>query len=325
MSKSISDETVDSEVKRWPNLRNWGRWIVVDFVIRVDCDELAAGELSPENRRLATQLLMCNGFVVLRGALPIDLVSAMKQEFDEIESDCVVSTAGKPLENIPWLSNSGTTFWISNARLRAFIRMKGPFADPRVVANPFALNVMTDVLGEKFYCNSVSSDACMQGSAFQSPHRDIGFYPAGQTRGTIMNVPLMHCGDHNGPLEVWFGGTHLWTGQSFRLAEMRAFDQDVANPEMERFARRLPSVRIELLPGDILLRDPGTLHRGTPNPVAESRVMLTIGYFREGETYPFGDPSYNLDLGLYEQLHPDVRRLMEIRFRSGGNYPALRG
>jgi len=297
----------------------------VDFTIQLTDDERLTGGLSGENRRLATHLLMCNGFVLLRGALPLDLVTTMKREFDEIESDCLSSTSGKSLQDIPWRSTGGTTFWIANARLRAFIRMQGAFADPSVVANPFALGVMEDVLGPGFYCNSVSSDTCMLGSTFQSPHRDIGFYPSGQTRGTIVNIPLMHCGDHNGPLEVWLGGSHLWTRQSFQMAEMRAFDQDVANPAIEQFAGRLPSVRLDLLPGDLLLRDPGTLHRGTPNPTRESRVMLTIGYFREGETYPFGDPSYNLDADLFERLHPGVRGLMEFRFRSGTTYAALSG
>lgn len=297
----------------------------MDSTLQLTGDERLMGRLTQDNRRLATHLLMCNGFVLLRGALPLELVAMMKRQFDDIESDCLSSAGGKSLQDIPWRSMGGTAFWIANGRLRAFIRMQGAFADPRVVANAFALEVMENVLGAGFYCNSVSSDTCMAGSSFQAPHRDIGFYPSGRTRGTLVNIPLMHCGDHNGPLEIWLGGTHLWTRESFEMAEMRAFDQDVPNPAIELFARRLPSVRLELLPGDLLLRDPGSLHRGTPNPTSESRVMLTVGYFREGETYPFGDASYNLDEDLFEQLHPSVRGLMEFRFRSRTKYPALYG
>ncbi|MBQ0933557.1 phytanoyl-CoA dioxygenase family protein [Ideonella sp. 4Y16] len=281
--------------------------------------------LSDEHLQLATLLLMCNGFVILRGAMPSALVDDMKREYDAIIHDCESSLPGKSLEKIPWQSVGNTIFWIANARLRAFIRMKGSFSNYLVVANPFAVAILENVLGANFFCNSVSSDTCLAGSSFQSPHRDIGFYPNGQTRGTIVNVPLMHCGLHNGPLEIWPGGSHLWKRETFAMFDMRAFDQDVANPPMELFARRLPSVKVELEPGDLLLRDPGALHRGTPNPTREPRIMLTIGYFREGEKYPFGDPAYNLDHDIFESLHPHVRKLMEFRYRSRTNYPALYG
>ena len=41
----------------------------MDFTIQLSDDERLTGGLSGENRRLATHLLMCNGFVLLRGAL----------------------------------------------------------------------------------------------------------------------------------------------------------------------------------------------------------------------------------------------------------------
>ena len=284
--------------------------------IELTPDERARGALSPAHLRLATLLLDCNGFVILRGALPAGLVEDMKRAYDEIIADCHASAPGKSPYETPWRSAGNTVFWIINARLRAFVRLAGPFADPRVVANPFALAVLQHALGPGLFCNSVSSDTCLQGSTFQSPHRDIGFYRDGPSPGTIVNIPLMHCGPHNGPLEIWPGGSHLWRHEHFSRFGIGAFDQDIPNPAMEAFARHLPSVELDLHPGDILLRDPGTLHRGTPNRTPEPRSMLTIGYFRAGQRYGFGHPEYNLTAEAFAALDPRVRDLMAHRYHS---------
>jgi ectoine hydroxylase-related dioxygenase (phytanoyl-CoA dioxygenase family) len=293
--------------------------------IDISADEINAGKLSAAHFRHATMLLHCHGMVVLRGALPLGFVSEMKAEYDVLLADCLASTSGKSLNDIPWTSQQGTTFWVDKGRLRAFMKLKGAFSDSRLVANPFVCAILNEILGDGFYCNTVSSDTCMAGSEFQTPHRDIGFYPTGETCGAIVNVPLVHCGLHNGPLEVWPGGSHLWRRDLFAKYEMKPFGQDVRHPELEAFAERIPSRQLELAPGDILLRDPGMLHRGTPNPTLEPRVMLTLGYFRAGYVYKFGDPKYNLDTEIFDGLSAEVQKLVAYRFKSGIGYPMLRG
>ena len=64
-----------------------------------------------------------------------------------------------------------------------------------------------------------------------------------------------------------------------------------------------------LRPGELMIRDPGMLHRGTPNPTDERRTMLTAGYFRNDYYYPYGDTRCNLDEKLYQQLDSTVRQL----------------
>jgi ectoine hydroxylase-related dioxygenase (phytanoyl-CoA dioxygenase family) len=279
--------------------------------------EQRSEQLTEAHLQQGLALLTRAGFVILRGALPLDLVEQMKRQYDAIFADCQASLDGNSPAQIPWRSAGGTIFWIVNARLRAFIRMQGAFADARVVGNAFATQVLEKALGPRFYCNSVSSDTCMQGSTWQAPHRDIAFYPDGRPSGIIVNIPLMHCGLHNGPLEIWPGGNALWKPEVFARAGAQPFKQDAANPAMERFVRRLPALRLDLQPGDVLLRDPGLLHRGTPNPTPAPRVMLTIGYFREGAKYSFGRPEYNLDDASLAALDPRVRTLMEPRFLAG--------
>ena len=293
-------------------------------LIELTADEQRGERLTDAHLQQGAALLGRAGFVILRGAIAVDLVERMKRQYDAIVADCHASQDGNSSAEIPWRSAGGTAFWIVNARLRAFIRMQDAFADAQVVANPFAAELLEKVLGPRFYCNTVSSDTCMQGSTYQAPHRDIAFYADGRASGTIVNIPLMHCGLHNGPLEVWPGGNPLWQPELFARAGARPFEQDAANPAMERFVRGLPSVRLDLRPGDVLLRDPGMLHRGTPNTTPEPRIMLTIGYFREGAKYSFGHPEYNLDAAALAALDPRVRRLMEPRLRAGAVPDAFR-
>jgi ectoine hydroxylase-related dioxygenase (phytanoyl-CoA dioxygenase family) len=293
-------------------------------VLELAPGEQARGLLSPAHLQQAVMLLACNGYVILRGALPRSFVDEMHAAYRAIVEDCLANTAGKSAAALPWRSAGDTVFWIINARLRAFVRLTGPFADTRVVANPFALAILRQTLGHGLFCNSVSSDTCLQGSVFQSPHRDIGFYAGKQALGTIVNIPLMHCGPHNGPLQVWPGGSHLWNAEAFARFGVRAFDQDTANPSMEAFARQVPSVALDLHPGDVLLRDPGMLHRGTPNTTPEPRSMLTIGYFRAGQRYEFGHPEYNLTPESFEALHPRVKALVAQRYLAGTGSAVVR-
>lgn len=294
-------------------------------VLELTSEEQARGLLAPGHLQQAMLLLACNGYLILRGALPRAFVDELHAAYRAIVDDCLASAPGQSTNELPWRSTGDTVFWIINARLRAFVRLTGPFADPRVVANPFALAILQQVLGAGLFCNSVSSDTCLQGSVFQSPHRDIGFYAAGQpVPGIIVNIPLMHCGPHNGPLQVWPGGSHLWGAELFTRFGLRAFDQDADNPAMEAFASRVPSIALDLHPGDVLLRDPGMLHRGTPNTTPEPRSMLTIGYFRAGQRYEYGHPEYNLTLEAFDALHPRVKALVAQRYLAGAGYTVMR-
>jgi hypothetical protein len=293
------------------------------FVIEVSRREQLSGTWERGKQELSSQLLSCNGFVIIRGAIPDLLLTQLQSSFSEIIEDCLASTSLRDRRNIPWRSAQGNYFWVSEGRLRTFIRLAGAFADKQLIANFFSTSVIKSILGEGFYCNTVSSDVCLPDSKLQSPHRDIGFYKGGITRGVLVNVALCHIDERNGATELWPGGSHLWGKESFDRANMRAFDQDIANPKIEEFASYFPSVRPELYPGDLLLRDPGVLHRGTPNQSGLPRPLLTIGYFRAGEVYPFGDPKYSLDPELFNALPDEVKDLVRVRYESGLSYKTI--
>jgi ectoine hydroxylase-related dioxygenase (phytanoyl-CoA dioxygenase family) len=285
----------------------------LDRTIVVSDDERRQGTLSPQNRKLGAMVLHARGYVVLERALPLEFVDELREAFAPLYADCT-TTVVRGHSKVNESERTKTSFWERKARFRIFPRLKPPFSDVRVLANPFAMGIVKETLGDRVYCKSVSSDTCLKGSILQAPHRDLDFYDGATPFGCIINIPIMHCGLHNGPLEVWPGGSHLWYSEKFLRFGVRPFVQDGENPLVEAFAAHIPSKKIELRPGDLLIRDPGMWHRGNPNPIDEPRTMLTTSYFRREFFYDYGDPEHNLDEELFNAFDPAVRELFSYCF-----------
>lgn len=288
--------------------------------------ELAEGRISAENRRLAALLLSCRGYVILKEAIPQDFVGSLRREFDAIFADCRATrdrseTDPDPdaIHQVSVSSEKRASFWFRKSRWRIFPRLVGPMGDPLLLANPFVTPVLEDMLGEDFSCRYLTSDTCVNGAILQSPHSDILMNDAfvdnhWKPRGYVVNVPVMECGLHNGPIEVWPGGSHLWTSDMMEAHGLAPYVQDGRNPPVEQVASYFPSVKVALQPGEIMIRDLAMWHRGTPNPTDEPRTMLTIGFFRHGYIYGYGDPSFNVDRQIYRGLEPRVRRMFDYHF-----------
>lgn len=275
--------------------------------VRVSDEERAGSRLSPAGFSTAALLLHTAGYVVLRDALPAELVAAIRDEFDDIFRDCVVSREGDG-----WYQVSGrhrAVFWERGARWRVFPKLRPPLSDARLLANPLVMPLLEDLLGEGLRCKWVSSDTCVRGSTMQAPHRELGTGGAHVPRAYIVNVPLTRNSNRNGPLEVWPSGSHLWSAEMLERHGLSDELQDGSNPAMEEFAGRLPSERLLLEPGSVLIRDPGMLHRGTPNRTRRPRTMLTLCYLSRAHDHDYGEIEYNLDAELFARLDPSVRGL----------------
>ena len=275
--------------------------------VRVSDEERAAGRLSPEGFRMATLLLHTAGYVVLRDALPPDLVTAVRDEFDDILRDCAESREGDGWYQVS--SRHRAVFWERGARWRVFPKLRPPLSDARLLANPLVMPLLEELLGEGFRCKWVSSDTCVRGSTTQAPHRELDTGGAREPRAYIVNVPLSRNSNRNGPLEVWPSGSHLWSAEVLERHGLEDELQDGSNPAMEKFASGLPSERLLLEPGSVLVRDPGMLHRGTQNRTRSPRTMLTLCYLSRAHDHDYGETEYNLDAELFDRLDPSVRGL----------------
>jgi ectoine hydroxylase-related dioxygenase (phytanoyl-CoA dioxygenase family) len=294
--------------------------------LQLSKEELATGTLSKETRALAGLILSTRGYVILKDALSQEFIQQIGREVTEIYDDCRATlgteetgTDADALHSVRVGKLKRASFWYRKARWRIFPWLTAPMSDPRLLANPYVVPILEDLLGRDFYCKYVSSDTCLDGSILQSPHSDIDNNDVmvnnrWQARGYIVNIPVMECGLHNGPLEVWPGGSHMWTSDLLEQYGLEPNIQDGRNPPVERVAEYLPSVKVVLLPGEILIRDLAMWHRGTPNPTDKPRTMLTLGFFRGNHPYGYGDASFNLDREAFRQLHPRIRKMFDYHF-----------
>ena len=281
--------------------------LMTELTLTVSESERAAGRLQPEQHQRAALLLHTAGCLVLRDLLPLPLVRELDAAFGPILADCIESKRGDAFYQVS--AREQAVFWERAARWRIFPKLRAPFDDQALLANPLIMQLLRDLLGDDLKCKYVSSDTCLRGSVLQAPHRELSAGGATTPCGYILNVPLASCGLENGPIEVWPNGSHLWQPAMLDRYGLSDDVQDGVNENMEEFARLLPSRRLVLEPGSVLIRDAGLLHRGTPNLTEAPRAMLTICYLRRTHSHDYGDSRFNFDDVLYKKLSPAVQRL----------------
>jgi len=294
--------------------------------IQLTPEEQQSGQLSDAHRRLASVILSCRGYVVLKDALSQDFVETLRAEMMDIYADCRATmdpgetgTDYHSIQKVRKSERKQAAFWYRKSRYRIFPRLAAPMNDPRLLANSFVTPILEDMLGKDFYCKYVSSDTCLNGAILQSPHSDIDNNDVmvdnrWKARGYIVNVPIMDCGLHNGPIEVWPGGSHMWTSDLMNRFGLAPNIQDGRNPPVEEVAEFFPSIKLAIKPGEILIRDLSMWHRGTPNPTDEPRTMLTMAFFRGGYGYAYGDLDYSIDETLFKAMDPRVQPLFAYHY-----------
>jgi ectoine hydroxylase-related dioxygenase (phytanoyl-CoA dioxygenase family) len=260
----------------------------------------------------AALLLSTRGYVKLAKAIPAELINSANIIFQDVLDDCMETRAEEEVRTIS--RKYGVLFWHRIGRYRIFPKLCGPLAEKNIIANPAAVGVLRKLLGEDFYCKFIASDTCLGTAILQSPHRDMPFYKTREPVCYVINVPLVDCRLDNGPLEIWPGGSHLWEEQLFDENGLSPFVEDGRNPGIERLLGEYYSEKIILAAGDILLRDPGMFHRGTPNMSGQPRPMLTIGVARRSFYYKYGNVKANLDRPSYELLDAETRKMFSYAF-----------
>lgn len=277
--------------------------------------EIEGGTLSHENIQLGALLLACRGCVILRKILTPSLSSDLQDSMTELIEDCLETQRDQTFQDLKMYKSHklGVRFWGRSSRLRIFPKLVGPFADTSITANSLILPILQAALDSSFYCKSVSSDICMKGAMLQAPHRDLRYYSSGPS-GYIVNISTVHSHRNNGPLEIWPGGSQFWDKNLFLKMNLDLRTQDARNPPIDKLASFMVSKYLELWPGDVLIRDPGMLHRGTPNESGIPRPMLTIGYYKRGFSYRYGDPRYNATPEELRKLAPEIQSLFRYSY-----------
>jgi hypothetical protein len=181
------------------------------------------------------------GFVVLRGLVSKDFISQCRQAFEPRLAE-YISRKGP---NDPATRNRGPY------RHYIDLPMRAPFVDIFRSEHLYSLLIM--VLGRDCWCNQLASDTPLgAGSTYQAVHGDTGPHGGEPCRHVAVNWPLCTIDESNGPFEMAVSspGTHRRPDTEAR----RAIESGEATLQ-----------RLLMDEGDVLVRDPRTVHRASPN------------------------------------------------------------
>ena len=231
--------------------------------------------------RLAADLNR-DGLCILRGLLDTNLIEEWAQAFKALFAD---------RQSLP-----GGLAPRETSRYYLTLPWRAPFANVDVFANPTVLGVLNRIFPQEYVLVQLGADVPLQGSEYQETHRD--FRPlftedhATPLYAVAVNFPLVDVTDENGPFEQ-ARGTHVLS-REVALEKVRTGE--------------MPMERFPLQRGDLMIRSPLALHRGTPNRTANPRPMVVMGYVMHWLHTPKVDVTLPRD--YYDSLPETTQKLL---------------
>lgn len=220
--------------------------------IDLSTEELQSGVLSRETRDLGVALFKRHGTLLIKNAIPVDLVSSCHSGF--------LTQYDKYLQNTRYHD----ALRVGDKRLMITLKFAGPFAQPDLYASPFVLPILNRILGAAAILGSLTAVASLPGSQDQRMHKDNAALfkddPELQVPSfsIAMIVPMIALNAENGATRV-VKGSHLKT--SAQAKEMPYQD---------------PVVDL----GSCFLMDCRLSHRGMANNSKDVRPITSIVYQR---------------------------------------------
>jgi ectoine hydroxylase-related dioxygenase (phytanoyl-CoA dioxygenase family) len=174
-----------------------------------------------------------------------------------------------------------------------------PFADPEVFAHPTVLGVLDRVFAQEYVLVQLGVDIAGPGSEYQDVHRDYRplFDESFVTPlyALAVNFPLVEVTEENGPFQM-ARGTHV-LGRDEGIARIESGES--------------PMESLYAQPGDVTIRTPLALHRGTPNTTGEPRPMIVMGYVMHWLHTP--EVEIEVPRALYDGWPERTRSLLRCR------------
>ena len=171
-----------------------------------------------------------------------------------------------------------------------------PFADTGVFANPDLMALLRRIFPQEYRLVQLAADTPERGSAYQEVHRDYRPLFTDQIVTPLyalaVNFPLCDVTPENGPLEME------------RRTHVLPRDEGLAKVA----AGELPLEQFTMKAGDVSVRTPLALHRGTPNRTDQMRPMVVLGYVMHWLHTPKVELS--VPRAYYESLPPAQREML---------------
>jgi len=219
---------------------------------RVDCSGISLDDPAGSDAiGRAYDMLTKHGFVVLDHVLPVDTVTALREEF--------AGRYARYLQNREY----DDTLKVGNMRYMITVDLSGGFADPLVYANPHVLALARQALDQDAILESFGAVVSLAGSRQQHVHRDgrvlfdASIAPLLPAHALTFVLPLVDMNDANGSTAVW-PGSHRW----------KTRDENA------------PPVTLDVPVGSCALWDFRLYHSGTANRSNGPRPIIYATYSR---------------------------------------------
>jgi ectoine hydroxylase-related dioxygenase (phytanoyl-CoA dioxygenase family) len=226
-----------------------------------------------------------DGICILKGLFDREGIAAWAAAFDELV---------ERRRSVP-----GALAPRGPGRVDVTLPWTAPFADPAVFAAPPLMKLFERVFAQEYALVQLAVDTPVLGSDYQELHRDHRplFSEDFHTPAYALaaNFALCDVSEANGPLQM-VRGSH----------RMRKADA------LERLARG--ELEVESFPmaaGDLALRWPYALHRGSPNRTDRPRPMVVMGYVMHWLRTVKVDLDVPRD--VYDSLEPRIQAMLRCR------------
>ena len=238
-----------------------------------------------------------HGFCVLEAHFPPPLIEACRHAFWPVLLDHLSSHFREP--------NRGPH--------RHFLPMPfdPPCFAPEFFFDPAILAVMRAAMDDRIVADQWGCDVPLAGSQYQEPHVDYQRPLFAELPDLtlppymmVVSFGLIEITTAHGPLEI-APGTH-------RLPRAAALESVKAG--------EIPLISIPLEIGDVLIRHPWAVHRGTPNTTDTPRALATIRYVRRWYADNSRDVN-SIPLWLWRTFTPEEQSILRFPWTNGRRAP----
>lgn len=231
---------------------------------------------------LLAEDLKRDGICIIRGLFPRSLVAEWAGAFEEMFNDRQRREGGlAPREQsrfyftLPWVQ---------------------PFANREVFANPAILGILNRIFTQEYVMVQLGVDTPVMGSDYQEVHRDHRPLFTDEIVTPLyslaVNMPLVDVTEENGPFQM-ARGTHL-LGRNEGLQKIESGE--------------IPLESFHMQMGDVAIRTPLALHRGSPNRTEIPRPMVVMGWVMHWLHTPKVDLTLPRD--YYQSLPENLQKML---------------
>ncbi len=225
-------------------------------VITAKTSELDDGKLSDAHVKKAVEAIRVDGCVVLENIISTKNLDILRERMDADSQKLIKAEK-----------------WGGAGMLKGHLQQGpppfAPYVFKDIVANPYVIQVTSELLGTGVYNNFYNGNTNCPGSSTQPLHRDGDHLwqkqeVAHPTAEVVVNISPQDTSEDNGSVELW-PGSHLDVSG-------RKIDEQ---HEAER-RKIAPPIRGNAKKGSALIRDMRLWHRGVPNTSKETRHMIAM-------------------------------------------------